>query len=187
MTRKIRFLILAMLLAASVYYYSDARSARALLNERTTFLEKALEDVRDDCEIRIARLRYDYETRLSQRTAPAPGEGLLSLIDAVKERREQTRENVISDVISSLELDEKAVDGLIIALNFYENQKRSLLSQMGKQGGSFLDPAYLEEVNEYRVQTLALFREALPEDKFQIFLEQGYDEKLDLRARRPGE
>ncbi|MFO8083124.1 MAG: hypothetical protein R6U27_02240 [Desulfobacterales bacterium] len=175
--------LIILLLGLSIFYYFEARAAKKLLTEKTAYLEKALEETNKNCENRVAELKTDCSKKLSGRTSPSQTEGLSALIDIIKDRRQQSREKVLNDVITSLELDQSTVNDLTEAIEFFENKKRTLMIQTRTKEGNIFNSEHNEKLNTYREEALALLQETFSEDQFKTFVEQGFDEKLDLRKR----
>jgi hypothetical protein len=175
--------MLVLFLGLSIYYFFEARAAKNLLIEKTLYLENALEETKKNCEAKVDRLKFRYENKSSDRIGTSQEDTLSGVIEIIKQRREQSRKKILDQVIFSLELDEDGIKGFKDSIEHFENQKRTLMNQAKDRNGSIFNPEYIEKFNDYRKQTLILLSEALPEDKFNAFLEYGFDEKLDLRKR----
>lgn len=176
-------LMLVLFVGISVFYFFEARAAKTLLAEKTVYLENALEETKKNCEARVARLKFRYENKSSGQIGTSQEDSLSGVIEIIKQKRQQSRKNILDQVIFSLDLNEEDIKGFKDAIEYFENEKKTLMNQAKARNGNIFNPEYIEKFNDYRQQTLILLSEALPENKFKAFLEYGFDEKLDLRKR----
>lgn len=176
-------LMLVLFVGISIFYFFEARAAKTLLTEKTDYLENALEETKKNCEARVARLKFRYENKSSGQIGNPQEDSLSGIIEIIKQKREQSRQKIVDQVIFSLKLNEDGIKGFKDAIEHFETQKRTLMNQAKPRNANIFNPEYIEKINDYRQQTLVLLSEALPENKFNAFLEYGFDEKLDLRKR----
>lgn len=172
-------------LGTSVYFYQESRHLQKTLAQEKSNFSSRLEQVQDDCESRIARIRHEHQQKLADSSARAPQDQLSSFLKMMQEHRQKAHENLIQEITLSLELNEQETQEVLSVVAYLENQQKILKNKAVKQGLHIFDPQYLKQVEKYRQQAMELLRQALPEEKYQAFLEHGFHEKLNLKTHQP--
>lgn len=175
-------LALIALLGTSVYFFQESKHLRKQLVQEKTDYTARLEQAREECETRIARLKNEYQQKLADPAPGAPGGQLAGFLQLMQEQRQKARENLIMEITSSLELSEQESQEILSVIAYLENQQKILKNKAMEQGLHIFDPKYLKQVENYRKEALDLLRQALPPEKFQAFLDHGFHEKLNLKT-----
>jgi hypothetical protein len=173
------FLIVIAVAMLGLYLYE--RHQRIELAETVESLQAALDQAADDHAEQVARMRFELEEQLEQRRGIDAVQAMSDLQGTLRDQRLRARNQAIHEAAVVLELDDDAEQVLKSVISRFEGGKRGLISQH-RADGTFLSESHLEQVDDLRLQVLAVLAETFSDQQFELFFSRGFAERLDLEG-----
>lgn len=172
-------LILA-LMAALFYRHFDDKYQKMVLTDTVERLEQEKTQIRDECETRIARLRFEYETQLSGLTSRSGPGALADIIQDARTRKQDDRQSAIINARSLLNLDEATFKKFVDILDNYDENKKKVRSLSISEGKPFFDQSYLTMLEDYKNKAIDQLEGILTREQMQSLMSDETHKNLGL-------
>ncbi|MFW6224411.1 MAG: hypothetical protein ACOC4R_01995 [Bacteroidota bacterium] len=185
MSKVLSIIIAVVLLGSTIYFFQESRHFKDRLVLQEQNHQAQLKQTEDEYEKRIARMRNEYEKKLADFREAGPQEKISDFFKMIQGHMEESRNKLIQEISNTLDLTEQELMDVQNSIAYMENQQRLLKNKANEEGLNIFSSEHLDQVNKHRKETMNLLRKALPEEKFELFMEHGFHEKLNLQTQQP--
>lgn len=146
--------IIIVLSAVIFYQYFEKKNIIQSNSMIVSNLQKDIQHTQDRYEEKIARLKFEYETQLSQAQNRPSSNDLSALVREIRSRGQSMRQSVIDRVGEDFNLTSSEFEKFKNILEGYETRKREVMRMSAEEKRPFFDPRFLDMLREQREKTV---------------------------------
>jgi hypothetical protein len=175
-------LLVVLLLLITAHLSLELRHAQRFQAETAARHESELAELADACEAKIAKLRREHESRLTEPAAHPDPKGIFAFLQQARDRQKVAREELLHNAQQILNLDQPTYDAFLVIIEQFEQRKKEVLDLSIAEKRPVFEPRYLNKLEEHRNAAIARLESILSQSQFHAFLEREMDIGLGLHG-----
>jgi hypothetical protein len=182
MAKTVTTVVIVIMLCLIAYLVIEHNQKTTAFENRIAELEAKIQQIKDDCESKIAALQEENEKLSKEAEAARPSEGFAQMIKNLVESRKKAWDGKVAEVARALDLNEDQQSQFKLILEDFRQQKGDVYKKGQEQGIFPFDNRISGLMKELQEETLKKLKTVLTDDQYRRMVELNYDQHLGLRS-----
>lgn len=179
----IQVLLIVIVLLSSVFLYYEIKNKADAINNKISSLENKIEKLSTNLTTEVAVLNTKLNERVANSDKADKQRGLLKdLGKYFKINQIQTRENILAEMKSSINISDGQMEQIKVVLDDFQEEKNRIFSEKKeRENAGIKNLNHLDELSEASKKANARLKEIMDSEQYKLMFEYEFDQLLGIR------